>query len=210
MRTRAIAGLSCALVVIVLCGCQSHNAAVEARLQHNIDRCHQDFRARFPIWRRCATNILSVLSSANAVTLKTPQFASAAIGRDQDGEYRLYVYWLEDAPSVDGVELSLAKTNSTAILAVSASDTERNIKDSKVSVVFVASWIWPSTNSICKKLDQINDVSSIKVRLLKAGTPVTDWCPVSFYRLDHWMASKEVTEVTTGPSANMNGSGLEK
>jgi len=120
------------------------------------------------------------------------------MGRDRDSEYRLYVYWLEDAPSVDGVELSLAKTNSTTILAVSTSDTERNIKDSEVSVVFVASWIWPSTNSIWNKLEKISDVSDIKIRLLKEGSPITGWSPVSFYRLDHWMGSKDVVEVKSG------------
>jgi hypothetical protein len=56
------------------------------------------------------------------------------MGRDGDGEYRIYVYWLEDKPTINGVELYLGKTNSTVIIPVSASDEERNIKDSEVSV----------------------------------------------------------------------------
>lgn len=202
MRTKTIYVLSWVVTVMMLCGPQSHGADVEARLQHNIDRCHQDFRSRSLIWRQFATNILSTVLSANEVTLKTPQFASAAMGRDDDGEYRLHIYWIEDMPSIDSVELLLAKTNATAILTVLTSDAERNVKDSKVSVVYMAHWIWSSTNGIWNQLEKIDDVSNLKVRLLKGGHPVTEWCPVSFYRLDHWMGSKEVIEVKTGKSVS--------
>lgn len=183
---------------MVLCACSKHNAAVETRRQHAIERAHQDLNSRSLIFRQCGTNILSTLLSANAVKLKTPAFASAAMGRDQDGEYRFYVFWLEDTPTVDGVELRLEKTNSTVIIAMPASEKEENVKASKVSVVNVANWRWSTTNNIWKKLEEISDVSDLKVRLLKTGTGVTEWHPVSFYRLDHWMGSKEVTEMTKG------------
>jgi hypothetical protein len=198
LKSKTIFILSSIAAVMVLCGSSKHDATIEARLQHNIDRCHQDLRARFPIWRGCATNILSALSSANAVTLNTPRVASAAMGRDQDSEFRLYLYWLENTPSVDGAELRLNKTNSTVIITISVSDAERNMKDSEISVVFAASWIWSNTNSIRKKLENIDDVSNLKVRLLRSGKPETDWCPVAFYRLDHWMGSKEVAEEKKG------------
>lgn len=203
MRKKTNCILYCAAVFIALCGCQSHNKAIEARLQHDIDRCHQDFRSRGLILRQFATNILSAVTSANVFTLKTPQFVSAAIGRDDDGEYRLHVYWLEDVPSVDSVELALSKTNSTGIIALSASDKERNLTDSKVSVVFMAYWIWSSTNGIWNQLEKVDDVTNFKVRLLKADKPVTDWYPVPFYRLDHWMGSKKVVEISTGPSTSL-------
>lgn len=206
MRIQSISVLSCTLAFMVLCGCSMHKSAVEAKRQYAIEHMRQTYlKSSGPIFRRFGTDIFSALSSANAVTLKTPRCASAAMGRDQDSEYRLYVFWLEDRPTVDGIELRLDKTNPTAIIGVSTSDTEENLKANKVSVVMVASWIWSSTNSICKKLEKISDVSDIKVRLLRAGTPITEWCPVSFYRLDHWMGSKEVTEVTTGPSAGIQG-----
>lgn len=189
----------CTLGFLILCGCSGHEAAVEAKRQYAVDRVQQAYlNARSPVFRRWGTNILAALSSASAVTLKTPRCAAASMGRDQDGECRLYVFWLEETPSADGVELRLDKTTSTIIIAESASDTEENVKASKVSVVKVASWIWSSTNNISNRIEKISDVSNLKVRLLRAGVAITDWCPVSFYRLDHWMASKEVTEVTTG------------
>jgi hypothetical protein len=187
---------------MVLCGCSAHKAAVEAKRQHGIERAYQDFNSKSPIFRRTATNNLSMLSSANADTLKTPRCSSAAMGRDQDGEYRLYMFWLDEKPTVDGLELRLDKTNATVTIAVSHSDTEDNIKASEVSVVMVASWIWSSTNNIANKLDKISDVSNIKVRLLREGAAVTDWCPVSFYQLDHWMGSKQVTEMTNSSRSN--------
>jgi hypothetical protein len=193
--------LSCAIMVVVLCGCSMHKDDIEARRQFAIDREKQvDINARSPILRKWGTNTLSVLLSTNTLTLKTPQFASATMGRDQNGEYRLWVFWLEDKPSVDGIELRLAKTNSTVIIPISISDREENIKSSKVTIVMVARWIWHNTDGVWSKLEKISDVSDIKVRLLKAGNPVTKWCPVSFYRLDHWMGSKEVTEVTSSPT----------
>jgi hypothetical protein len=203
MRTHSICFLSCTLAFVVLCGCSTHKAAVETRRQFAIDRAHQDFRSRSPIFRQFGTNNLSALSSANATTLKTPRLASATIGKDQDGEYRLYVFWLEDKPSVDGLELYLAKTNLTAIIPISSADREENVKSSKVTVVMVARGIWHNTDGIWNKLEKISDVSDLKVRLLKAGVPATEWCPVSFYELDHWMGSKKVTEVTSGSSAGI-------
>jgi hypothetical protein len=61
----------------------------------------------------------------------------------------------------------------------------------------VANWILFSTNSQWNMLEKINDVSNLKVGLLKAGVATTEWCPISFYRLDYWMGSKEVSEVIT-------------
>ena len=203
MRFKLQTALNCVIVILMLCGCQSQGDTVTARIQHNVDRCNQDFRSKSPIWRQFATNILSAVTSANELTLKAPRFASAAIGRDDDGEYRLHVYWLEDVPSVDGVELLLSKTNSTGSIAVSSSNTERNLKDSKVSVVFTADWIWSSTNAIWNQLEKINDVSNLKIRLLKTNNPVTEWCPLSFYRLDHWMGSKQVIQITNGNPATI-------
>ncbi len=204
MRNQTFFVLSCTIAVIALCGCPLQNAALKARVDHNIDRCHQDFRAKFPIWRQCATNILLALSSANATTFEKPQFASAALGRDKSGEYRLYAYWIEDTPTVDSVELCLEKTNTLGIIPVSASDTERNLKDREVSVVFVASWIWLSKDSMWSKLESIDDVSKLQLRFLRASKPETEWHPVAFYRLDHWMGSKEVEEVTAGASRIKN------
>ncbi len=187
-------------LVALLCGCSTYKNSIEAKRQFAINRQQHVFiHSKSPIFRQWGTNILSMLSSADTDTLKHPHFASATIGRDRDNEYRLYVFWLENKPSIDGVELRLSKTNSV-MLDVPASDAKENEKTSKVSVVMVASWIWSGTNNIADKLDKVNDVSDIKVRLLKNGSPKTDWCAVSFYRLDHWMGSKEITEVTTGPS----------
>jgi hypothetical protein len=193
------------LAFMALCGCQSHQARIEARRSFAIDRQHQDFNSRSLIFRECATNILSALLSTNALTLKTPQFASATMGRDEDGEYRLWVCWLEDRPSVDGIEMCFAETNTTAIIPVQISDREENLKSSEVTVVMVARWIWHRTDGIWDKLETIRDVANIKIRLFKGNTPVTEWHPVSFYRLDHWMGSKSVLKVTNGDNADLKG-----
>jgi hypothetical protein len=176
-----------------------HDAAVEAKVQFATKHVQLAYlNGRSPIFSRWGTNILMVLASVSPDALKEPQFASATMGRDQNGEYRLFLFWLEDKPSVDGLELCLSKTNATATVPMAADDISENRKSSEVSVVMRASWIWSSSNSICAKLEDIKDVSSIKLRLLRSGSPVSGWCPVSFYRLDHWMGSKVVTEVTTG------------
>jgi hypothetical protein len=177
-----------------------NNTSFEAKRQFSIDRARQDFRSRGVIFRQFGTNIFSALLSVDATSLKTPQFASATMGRDQDGEYRLYLFWLENAPSVDGIEIRLDKINSSVIVVESAYDKAENLKASKGSLIMAASWVWSYTNSVWDKLDMINDVSDLKVRLLTKGNPVTQWYPISFYRLDHWMGSKEVMEVRAGPS----------
>ena len=192
--------LICIYISVLACGCSTHQASIEKRRQFAIYRVqHVDINSRSPVFREWGTNILSELSSATNVTLKKPQFASAAMGRDGDGEYRLYVFWLESKPSVDGVEVCWSPTNSLNI-GVTPYYVKENKESSKVTIVMVASWVWPDTNSVANTLDQIGDVSKIEIRLLKKGEPVTGSYPVSFYRLDHWMGSKQITKITTGPS----------
>jgi hypothetical protein len=200
MRVYSLFTFCLSVIIFGLCGCTSHDSDVEARRNFSVKHVQQAFvNARSPMFCRWGTNILSVLSSVNALAIKGPLFASATMGRAQDGEYRIWVFWLEDRPSVDGFELLLAKTNSTVIIPISTSDREENMKSSKVAVVMVARDIWHNTDDIWNKLESIKDVSVIKVRLLREGAPVSEWCPVSFYRVDHWMGSKEVMEVTAGP-----------
>lgn len=70
--------------------------------------------------------------------------------------------------------------------------------------IFVASWMWTSTNDMWDALEKISDVSAIKVRLFKSVRPVTGWCPVCFFRLDHWMGSQKVVQITSGPTVRPN------
>src|SRR5580698_81235 len=100
----------CIYISVVTYGCSTSQPTIEARRQFAVNRIyHVYINARSPIFRQVGTNTLAVLSSATEATLKKPQFASAAMGRDENGEYRLYVFWLEGKPSVDGVEVSWAK-----------------------------------------------------------------------------------------------------
>ena len=195
--------LICTLAICCLLGCSSHEARLEMKRQFAIDRARQDFNSRSVVFRRIATNDFVALSSANVVTLKTPQVASAAMGKDEEGEYRLWVFWLENKPSIDNIELSWSKTNSSVIIPVAESDSKENVKTSDVSVVMVGRWVWSNTNNIWSKLEKIDDVSEIKIRLLKGSETKTAWHPVSFYRLDHWMGSKQVMEMTNGNTASI-------
>jgi hypothetical protein len=203
MRVQTVCIISCAATIVLLCGCSSRSGSIAHKRQFATNRIqHEYINARSPIYREWGTNILSALATTNNVALETPQFASAAMGRDQDGEYKFFVFWLEDRPTVDCIELQLDKAGSTANIPISESDIEENLKASKVSVVMVASWTWPAPNSsaIWSKFEKIGNVSDLKIRLLSAGTPVTGWNPVSFYQLDRWMGTTEAIKKLTGPS----------
>jgi hypothetical protein len=199
LRIQIVLALGC--VLAMACGCSTHRASVEGRRQFAVDRVeHAYIHARSPIFREWGTNLLSALSSANKATLEEPRLASATMGRDDGGEYRLYVFWLEGAPSMDSAEIGWGKTNSIN-LAVSAYHIADNKRASKVTLIMVASWIWSNTNGVTESFDQIQDVSSIKVRLLRKKIPSTGWSRVSFYRLDHWMGSKKITKVDGGSAS---------
>ena len=119
----------------------------------------------------------------------------AAMGRDLNGEYRLFVYWLENSVTVTGVELYLGKTNSTLVIPISAHEREQNMKARHLSVVRAVSWKWEVSEGVWHNLDQITHVSDIRIRLLRSNKAISDWHPPVFYKLDRWMGSKQITEI---------------
>lgn len=200
-RLRIYFVLACICISAMGCGCSMHRASLEERRQFAIDRVeHAYIHARSPVFREWGTNLLSALSSTSKATLRSPQIASATMGRDEDGEYRLYVFWLEGAPSVDSAEIGWGETNSVS-LAVPSYYIADNKQASKVSLIMVASWIWSDPNGITKSFEQIHDVSSIRIRLLREKIPSTGWTGVSFYRLDHWMGTKKIVKVNAGSAS---------
>jgi hypothetical protein len=188
---------------IALCGCVSHDANIKKRSQFAVNREEEVYvHSRSLVFRQWGTNILSAISSANG-KFESPTIASATMGKDEDGEYRLFVFWLEDKPSIDGIELYLSKANQHEFVPIDSSDIKENKKTSEVTIVMVASWVWTNTNSIWSNFEKNDDVSELKIRLLKKNKIKTDWHPVSFYRLDHWMGSKQVIEMTNGNPASI-------
>lgn len=186
---------------VMMCGCRSQTIPVESKCNADIKFVRQAYvNGRSPVFKQLGTGILSAFSSGGSATLRQPRFASAAMGVDQDGEYRLYIFWLEEKPSIDDVELRWAKTNASIIIPISSYDKGEDVRSTKVSVLMSASWIWSKTNSISHRFDTISDVRKLKIRLLAKRKTVTVWNPVSFYRLDRWMGSKNIQEINSGPA----------
>ena len=135
------------------------------------------------------------MNASNVKTLGQPEIASAWIcsvlnrtNLNKIDHFDLFVFWIENRPSVSRLEFSLPGLVSNIELPISDADAKDNKTVAEQSVVFTARNQWMKESEIGNILDN-TDGKSLKVRLLRDEKPVTDWYPVSFFRLDHWVAN---------------------
>jgi hypothetical protein len=184
---------------LVFCGCSNRNGAIEARRQYAIQREKQVYvNSQSPMIRQWGNDILAAVTSANRSSLQSPKVASATLRLDSNGQCELNVFWLEDTPSIDKAELHLESGSAPIFIDISEQNQRQNIKDSKVTVVMVAFWMWTADEKISNDIAKIGNVSELKMRLMRNGVPVTDWWPVSFYWLDRGIEGMNVIKVTSG------------
>ncbi len=141
-------------------------------------------------------DILATLEASNVQALKQPEIASAFLdgmatytNLNQVDHFDLFVFWVEDKPSVDEVEFSFPSLNSNIELPISDADAKDNKMVAKQSVIFTARNQWKKGTKIGNMLDNLTDGKNLKVRLLRDKKTVTEWYPVSFIKLEYLISN---------------------
>lgn len=116
--------------------------------------------------------------------------ASAILVKGKSKTYGLYgiiVMWIEKYPSVDGLEFQYSAQVPPIIIPIPEQELKQNKECAKSTVVFGAEYIWYNEPEQWKIFDQISSAKDLRVRLLRAKTPVTEWHPVRFYKDGYWI-----------------------
>jgi hypothetical protein len=136
-------------------------------------------------------NLSALMSIGNGI-VKTPHVSSAILLRRSSAAYNLYVFWIENYPSVNAVELKLNNQTRPIVMPAGESQTKLNEKDAETSIVFSKEQTWDQTSELWKDLEEIRSTNELMVRLLRAGNPVTDWHAVDFYRDRKWITNAAI------------------
>lgn len=134
---------------------------------------------------------MSALASINDKAVSDPVLTSAILAKGENGAYGIFVFWIEDYPSVDGIEFRLSEEGSGIVVPISDSKLKRMQADARDTIVFGMEYDWeetPETTSLLKSFEQIVSTKNLKVRLMRGNTPVTNWHPMSAYKVDRWLS----------------------
>jgi hypothetical protein len=176
------------LCIELLSGCAAGDRAFEAR---------RDFAVRFNKERMASSksevrtkwneDILSALSLVDSTNFNKPRLASAILTKGKNGAYGLFVYWIENSPSVDGIEFQVQQRGSPLVIPIPEIELKQLRAEAKDTIVFGSENDWRETTEAWKTLDQIASAKDLKVRLLHGKVPATDWFPTDFYKVDRWI-----------------------
>jgi hypothetical protein len=133
-------------------------------------------------------DILFALASTDTKTINSPKVSSAILVSRKNGAYGLFVFWIENDPSVDGVGLRLSNQSSSVIIPIPEQELKQIRAMAKDTIVFGSEYDWPTTSELSKSLDQITNAKDLKIRLVRAKAPLTDWFPVDLYKAGRWIS----------------------
>jgi hypothetical protein len=183
------------LTLPMISGCIPNRESTENRRVGSIHFVQKNWiRSGHELPIKYGQDILATLKASNSQTLKQPEIASAYLdglatynNLNQLDHFDLFVFWVEDRPSVDEVEFSFPSLNSNIEieLPISDADAKDNLMAAKQSVIFTARNQWKKGTEIGNMLDNLTDGKNLKVRLLRDKKAVTEWYPVSFIKLEH-------------------------
>lgn len=135
--------------------------------------------------------LLDALNSANADSLRKPVEVSAVLHQlihfprgFPITPCGLFVVWIEDQPSVIALELKY-RNNPSMVFPMTPPDMNGNLMSARRTVVFSAHQSWTSISDFEKTMGWVSGTNDLQVRLLRGGTPETDWAPVHVQVIDH-------------------------
>jgi hypothetical protein len=176
----------------LISSCSAGNRSFESRrqfaIQHNRERLAS---SKNEVPKKWSEDNLSALASINDKAVSDPVLTSAILAKGENGAYGIFVFWIEDYPSVDGIEFRLSEEGSGIVVPISDSKLKRMQADARDTIVFGMEYDWeetPETTSLLKSFEQIVSTKNLKVRLMRGNTPVTNWHPMSAYKVDRWLS----------------------
>jgi hypothetical protein len=181
--------LSAFLAFLLFSGCSTTDRSFEARREADIQFYKQRLAStKSEVVLKRSKDILAALASVNINSITHPHPASAILAKGQNSAYSLIIFWIENHPSVDGIEFYFSNKNSSTILAMPDWELKQVHEHDELSVVFGSENDWQPTDEFWKNLEQITNAKDLKVRLLRKKAPLTDWIPVDFYKNGKWIS----------------------
>ena len=182
--TRTVGVLALALFI----GCSASDRSLEARRSFAIQFNKQNLASTTnAIQSKWTKNILAALESLDIKAIKNPKLTSAILVGRKNGTYGLFLFWIENYPSVDGAELRFSSRSSPVILQTSDLEMKQIRAQARETIVFGSEYDWEEGSDVWRSLEQVVGPTGLEVRLLHAKSPATDWYPVELYKRGMWV-----------------------
>lgn len=174
----------------LLVGCSPDDRAFEARRDFAIQSARDGLTAFTNVvpTKYNNDNLAALLSLSNGIA-RTPKVSSAIMVCRGAEKYHLIVFWFENHPSINALELKLHNQGQPVVIPIEESQTKLNEKDAEKTIVFSMEDVWDKTSGLWTDLEGISSTNDLMVRLLRAGAPVTQWHAVDFYKNHAWIAN---------------------
>ena len=177
------------LALFLLSSCSADDRSFETRRQFAIQSNKEHLAStKNEVRVKWEKEILSALASADAKSISSPKIASAILGNGKSGTYGLFVFWIENYPSVDSVELRLDSQSTPIIIHIPDVELKQMRVVAKDTIVFGSEYEWSELPEMSKTFEQITSPKGLEVRLLRAKAAATDWFPVDFYKSGKWIS----------------------
>jgi len=170
-------------------GCSARDRSVERRRSFAIQFNKQNLISTTnAIQSKLSKDILAALELLDIKAINNPKLASAVLVGRKNGTYGLFLFWIENYPSIDGAELRFSSRNSPVIVQTSDVEMKQIRAQAKDTIVFGSEYDWDEASQLWRSLEQIASPAGLAVRLLHAKAPVTDWYPIELYKNGTWIS----------------------
>ncbi len=179
--------MSAIISLIFLSSCSS-NTAFNARRDFAIQLNQESLNSsKNTVRLKWSKDVLLALDSTDVKNVTNPKLASAIFAKGENGSYGLFVFWIQNVPTIDAVELQFDDKTDSIVIPIPELELKQNQSTAKQTIVFDCELQWESTSALWKNLELLNDSKKIKIRLISSNKPVTDWFSVDFYKENHWI-----------------------
>ena len=164
-------------------GCLASEKSFEAKREFAIKFNRERLAStKNEVQRKWITDILSSLTETNYNSISRPIIASAILAKGKNGNYGLFVFWIEDYPSVDAVEFRFSSRVPPETIPIPEVILKQNLAAGKDTVVFGSEFQWKATSELWNILDSMTSAKDLEIRLMQAKAPVSRWFPVTVYK----------------------------
>lgn len=175
MKTEVVVGFLSLVFVSFLIGCSSSFCARrDWAIQDNEDSFGRFGGVRQYLYQGAQR----ALSTVTPKSLAKPQIATALMIRSTDGDYSIAVSWIENYPSMDGVEVRIDGQDTVWFVSMPQRDIERNRRVAQKTILFGFCERVMFGADVSRNLEQSKNEKGLMVRLLHEKVAATEWFPV--------------------------------
>jgi len=196
------------IISLIVCSCRDENA-LEMKRQLAIEQVSQTYlRSTNPVPKQWGLDIITALEALDVKALKVPMLVSAVITGGMNNEYNLYVFWIEDKPSITGIELSYGVDSETKVVPLSDDDLRESRRAGDTTILLGASYQWEHGAEMNNFLSKGVESGKLNVRVMRKQIPASNWLPVKAKNCKNSRQAEGVAHRQRGQKGSQKGSGL--